>query len=144
MPETLEIKRGGYAVAFIYIALYILVAFVAKQLQITNAYFFMVAAVITVIAGYFLTPWVFKKPVIQADKYGLHTKKLGDVMWNDVSRIYILREPRFSTKGLNKVDIYLCIEIHNNQTERFNAMFLENGEDSGKDLIAFWQKNTSV
>lgn len=139
-PTTLEIKRGGYAVAFIYAAVYLVVALIAKQLQISNSYFFMASAVVTLMVGYYLAPVVFSKPVIRAGTQSIHTRKLGEVPWNQIKNISIIREPRFSSKGFNKVDIYLCIETSNSRTDQFNALFLANGEASANELVTYYKK----
>lgn len=144
MAHKISIRRGGYAVVFIYFLLILLVAFVAKQFAITGAYFFMASAIVAVLAGYYLSPIFFKNPVVIADENGIWTKKLGTTAWQNVKNIYIERTPRFSTKGLNKVDINLVIETIGNRSDSFDVMFLENGEALSNDIILLWKQTSTT
>ncbi|MBK7149741.1 MAG: hypothetical protein IPH78_13225 [Bacteroidetes bacterium] len=137
--KTLETKRGGYAVAFIYGAIFLVITGAVKLLGITSPYFFMGAAVLTVMVSFYLMPLVFNKPLIKASQDGLWTKSLNSVSWSQVKDIYIEKVPGFSTKGLGRMDIYLIIETTDNRDDKFDVMYLAGGEAFALELIRYWK-----
>lgn len=142
MNTTIEVKRGGHAIMYIYGFVILMAVLIAKFFGITNPYFFMGFAVFGVAAGYFLMPIIFSKAIITADETGVSTAKLGQVVWKDVSKIYVERVPRWYTQGLAKEDIYLIIKTVDNKSHKLNVMFFAEGEPIANKLVEFWNSKT--
>lgn len=140
----LEIRRGGYAIVFIYAILILIVLAITQFFSIRNSYFFMGMAVVVIAIAYFIKPYIFNKPIITANKKGLYTRKLGFIPWNEIRALYIKREPKLYTKGLNTMDIYLCIETNDQREEQFDAMYLEQGEASATSLVTYADKAKTI
>lgn len=143
MSNVLQAKRGGHAIMYIYAVIIVAAALTAKALAITNTYYFMGIAVVAVIGGYFLTPMIFNKAAIEANDEGITTKKLHLVLWKDVNRIYVERVPKWLTQSLSKEDVYIVIETTDNRKDKFNVLFLAEGEPFSNKLIEFWKSKSN-
>ncbi len=139
LPEKIEARRGGYAVAFIYVVLFAALGFIAKKVGIIHPYVYMGAAIGAVLGGYYLSPLIFKNPIISATKEGLWTAKLQQVPWAAVNDIRIEKTARFTIKGPGNTDVQLIIETTDDQKDSFDVMYLDTGEAFGQQLIRYWQ-----
>ncbi|MFN8236808.1 MAG: hypothetical protein U0T77_01440 [Chitinophagales bacterium] len=138
-PDKIEARRGGYAVAFIVVALMLSAGFLAKKAGMDNPYLFMAIAVFSMLGGYYLSPYIFSKPLISASHEGLWTRQLQQVPWSAIKDIRIEKTAIFSVKGSGKTDVHLVIETTDHKSDRFNVQYLDSGEEIGHQLIRLWQ-----
>lgn len=142
--KNLEAKRGGYAVAFIYVPLILTFGAIGHLLNIPANYLYMVVAIVAVMGGYYLQGYIFKQPVIVASNEGIWTRALGQIPWGSVKDIRLEKTRRFTTKGLGKIDTELIIETVDGRESNFDGDFLNVGvENFHTGLHKFWnaQKN---
>ena len=146
LTETLEVKRGGYAQYFIYLAILIFLAGVNSVLKIEPPYLYyvmMAVVVCAVLSMNTLTALVFRKAVIRAGKEGVWTNKLNLVPWKEVKNIRVDRTSTFNTGNMTSSNMTeLIIETTDERESVFWCEFLNtDAELLRSSLSNYWKAN---
>ncbi len=140
--HVIEVKRGGYAQYFIYMALLTLFATINSLITIPTPYLYyvlMAVVLVAVISMNKLQAIVFPKILIRADKEGIWTSKLNLVAWNNVKDIR-LEKTNYSTKSSGSIT-QLILESTDERKSVFWCEFLNT--DSSllySSLNKYWLK----
>ncbi len=123
--STITAHRGGRAVIFIYIGVFLIAAPIGTSLKVPPYYLWVAIGLLAVMAGTFLPPYIFNKPVIKADADGLWTSETGLLRWNLIQDIRAERSKKspLSTSVAN-TELHLCIETKDGETVKFNLLYL--------------------
>lgn len=133
--QPVEVRRGGLVQYFVYLPLFVVLGLITTQLSVPITYRYMSVAVLSVGIGYYLQPYIFRKPVIMLFKDGIFTEKLGKVVWKDVRDIQLEKTTLFSAGGLGRTQLTLVIETNQDKKDSFNADFLNVNIQQFCDLI---------
>lgn len=142
-PSTITAHRGGRAVMFIYIGVFLICAPIGTLLKVPPYYLWIAIGLLAVAAGTFLPKYLFAKPVIKADAEGLWTQRNGLIAWEQISDIKMEKREKnpFSTSVAN-TDVYLCIETKDGYTEEFDLLYLNVDYNAfPQQLINLWKQN---
>lgn len=144
--QTIEAKRGGRAVMFIYIGVFLICAPIGTLLKVSPYYLWIAIGLLAVAAGTFLPKYLFTKPVIKADSSGLWTQRNGLIAWGKISEIKMEKREKnpFSTSVAN-TDVYLCIETKDGHTQEYDLLYLNVDYNTfPQQLINLWKQNLSA
>jgi hypothetical protein len=122
--NTVEVRRGGMVQYFLYLPLFIIFGWAATLLPMPVVYRYMIVAVLSVGAGYYLQPYIFRKPVIVLYEDGIFTSRLGKILWNDIREIQLEKTSSFSTRGIGRTHFKLVIETKQGRTNSYNGDYL--------------------
>lgn len=145
-PSTITAHRGGRAVMFIYIGVFLICAPIGTLPKVPPYYLWIGIGLLAVAAGTFLPKYLFTKPVIKADHAGLWTTRTGLIPWPSVSSIKMEKREKnpFSTSVAN-TDVYLCIETKDGHTEEYDLLYMNVDYNTfPQQLISLWQQNQSA
>lgn len=138
--------RGGRAVMFIYIGVFLICAPIGTLLKVPPYYLWIGIGLLAVATGTFLPKYLFTKPVIKADASGLWTQRTGFIVWDQISDIKMDKRVKnpLST-SVDNTDVYLCIETKDGNTEEYDLLYLNVDYNTfPQQLINLWKQNQSA
>lgn len=137
--------RGGRAVMFIYIGVFLIFTPIGTLLKVPPFYLWIAIGLLAVTAGTFLPKYLFTKPVIKADSSGLWTHRNGFISWGQISDIKMeKREKNPLSTSVANTDVYLCIETKDGHTEEYDLLYLNVDYNAfPQQLINLWKQNGS-